>query len=671
MERKRPKPRFVARIAAFAACFTLALAPSAVHAAGPAPLLVTGVLRANGAPVSGAVTVELMPNRELRNKVAQGETVPTLRVGTVNVDATGLFEFRLDPKRVPSAYLGHLADDHGKPVASAQVVLTAMNSDRLARWQFTATSPASGTQDWTSTKTHKHQKTSVPDVTLELGTNKSAYHEADNDSSVRTAASTFTANSGTCIMVDEGLAGPWLTTVAALSSYGSGVSGQVAFDASASITIAVGVEYTNQGWGASGSATITNSQGGGFTTPRMGTHTYVQVKVMFKKSGLYCDGFFEGDEYDASYVHSGPYYLPYVVAGTYCCYTPYLAGSEFRRTSGQQGTFSAGVATPLGTLSAQSGWSTSTSVNYQFTANGRMYYSNSTLGLWQSPWLIADGTSTGPSSDVAPPPDGGGSISPPQSLPSSLSLLRNDYNRDGISDIVAVRNDTLYVWYGNGNGGFDYHGTVGNGWTPYAATLTAVGDINGDGVGDLVAVANDYLHRWYGTGGGGFTYGGTYGTGWTTYAANLTGVGDINGDGKADIVSVANDYLHKWYGNGNGGFTYAGNVGAGWTPYAANLTGVGDINGDGKADIVSIANDYLHKWYGNGNGGFTYGGTYGSGWTPYAGTLAGMGDINKDGQGDLLAVSNDYLRRWYGTGTGGVAYQGDYGTGWGQYVPIH
>lgn len=161
----------------------------------------------------------------------------------------------------------------------------------------------------------------------------------------------------------------------------------------------------------------------------------------------------------------------------------------------------------------------------------------------------------------------GAAENPPPTPVGGIAVKRNDYNRDGISDIVAVRDDCLHRWYGTGNGGFSYGGTVGCGWSPYAASLTAVGDINRDGVGDLVAVSGDALHRWYGTGGGGFTYAGTYGDGWTPYASSLTGMGDINKDGISDVLAVSGDALHRWYGTGSGGYTYAGTYGSGWTPY--------------------------------------------------------------------------------------------------------
>lgn len=51
-------------------------------------------------------------------------------------------------------------------------------------------------------------------------------------------------------------------------------------------------------------------------------------------------------------------------------------------------------------------------------------------------------------------------------------MKRNDYNRDGISDIVGIHggNLCLYRWYGNGSGGFNTGvqiGCGGCGWDIY------------------------------------------------------------------------------------------------------------------------------------------------------------------------------------------------------------
>jgi hypothetical protein len=196
---------------------------------------------------------------------------------------------------------------------------------------------------------------------------------------------------------------------------------------------------------------------------------------------------------------------------------------------------------------------------------------------------------------------------------AGISVKRNDYNRDGISDLVAIEfwSGCLYRWNGNGSGGFGGSTQVGCGWQPYWGRYAAVGDINRDGNGDLVAIQNDTLHRWFGTGSGGFAYGGTWGGGWDAYLQPV-GVGDISGDGVGDLIAFGGDgaggrILHRWFGNGSGGFTYAGSWGGGWSNYD-DLTGMGNIGGGSAGDLVARRTDSaLLRWTGNGNGGFNAG----------------------------------------------------------------
>jgi hypothetical protein len=220
-----------------------------------------------------------------------------------------------------------------------------------------------------------------------------------------------------------------------------------------------------------------------------------------------------------------------------------------------------------------------------------------------------------------PPPQ------PPQPppTPGSLAVKRNDYTRDGVSDLVAIRNGDGCIarWRGNGNGGLDYFGDYGCGWDSYTE-LTSVGDINNDGVGDVVAVR------------------------------------------KSDGC------LGRWKGNGNGGLDYIGDYGCGWNNYT-ELTGVGDINKDGVGDLVAVrkSDGCIARWKGNGNGGLDYIGDYGCGWGNYT-SLAGMGDLTRDNVGDLVGVrkSDGCIARWRGNGNGGLDYMGDYGCGWGSYSQL-
>ncbi|MFI7577790.1 FG-GAP repeat domain-containing protein [Micromonospora sp. NPDC049497] len=245
---------------------------------------------------------------------------------------------------------------------------------------------------------------------------------------------------------------------------------------------------------------------------------------------------------------------------------------------------------------------------------------------------------------------------------ATIADKRNDFNRDGISDVVAVNGYDMYFYAGDGNGGILPGVYKGTNWHPYSASLATPGDLNRDGIGDLVAIHEDNkcLYRWYGNGSGGFTGGTQLGCNWGPYEFVLAGAGDLNNDGNGDLLSVNsnNGCLYRWFGNGTGAFGSAAQLGCNaWSDYRASLTGVGDLNGDGNADVVSrnAVNECLYRWYGDGKGNL-YGATQlGCNWGAYI-NFSGLGDLNGDGRGDLVAVNYhlDKLYRWLGNGTGSI-----------------
>jgi hypothetical protein len=246
------------------------------------------------------------------------------------------------------------------------------------------------------------------------------------------------------------------------------------------------------------------------------------------------------------------------------------------------------------------------------------------------------------------------------SAANSLGVKRNDYNRDGVSDIVGyyVPNGCLYRFDGRTNGTVSGANFVGCGWEQYSH-IQAVGDVTGDGNGDLIAVRNSdgYLARWRGNGSGGFTWAGTYGGGWSNYL-DYAGVGDITRDGIPDLVAVrqSDGCLARWKANRSFQLTYIGDYGCGWNNYF-NLEGVGDINGNGVGDLVAIrrSDGCPAVWYGNGNGGLDYSHDF----TDYCGQpfsrqIIGLGDLNGDGNGDLAGndIFTTSMLTWFSDGWG-------------------
>jgi beta-lactamase class A len=146
----------------------------------------------------------------------------------------------------------------------------------------------------------------------------------------------------------------------------------------------------------------------------------------------------------------------------------------------------------------------------------------------------------------------------------------------------------------------------------------SAGDFTGDVMTDILGVtANGDLYLYRGNGRGGFTGAGTkIGAGWGIFT-KVFSAGDFTGDGKTDILGVtANGDLYLYRGNGLGGFTGAGTkIGAGWGIFT-KVFSAGDFTGDGKTDILGVTADGdLYLYRGNGLGGFTGAGTkIGAGW---------------------------------------------------------
>ena len=262
---------------------------------------------------------------------------------------------------------------------------------------------------------------------------------------------------------------------------------------------------------------------------------------------------------------------------------------------------------------------------------------------------------------------------------ATVADKRNDYNHDGISDLLAKFNpdngpDCVFHWNGLGNGTFGpqiadtcigIDGSAG-------VDLATPGDLTGDGRGDLVGIHVAYngtcLYRWTNVNGGFPGPAQLLGCGWDNFI-DLVGAGDLNNDGVGDLLAIdfSDLCLYRWNGIGGGGFGVKAQVGCEWQDYTS-LTGAGDINGDGNADLVALdqggpAGTCLHRWYGNGQGSFGPIGLVGCEWSGYT-SLAGLGDTTGDGHGDLVAKHGDCLYRWNGNGAGSYGPIALVGCGW-------
>lgn len=246
-----------------------------------------------------------------------------------------------------------------------------------------------------------------------------------------------------------------------------------------------------------------------------------------------------------------------------------------------------------------------------------------------------------------------------------------DYTGDAKNDVVARDNGgTLWLYPGNGTGGWLTQRSIGTGWNSLNA-IVPTKDFNGDGRSDILARdTNGVLWLYPGNGAGGLGTRTQAGTAWSGMTLILA-PGDFNGDGKADVLARnSTGALILYVGNGTGGFASSAQVGTGWNTMTAILS-TGDFNGDTRTDVLARdTNGILWLYPGNGTGGWLARVQVGSGWSGMT-AIVGPGDFNGDGKNDVLARdSGGNLFLYPGNGTSGWLSRSQVGWGWGGFTSL-
>ncbi|MGC4820208.1 FG-GAP-like repeat-containing protein [Micromonospora sp. DT63] len=201
-----------------------------------------------------------------------------------------------------------------------------------------------------------------------------------------------------------------------------------------------------------------------------------------------------------------------------------------------------------------------------------------------------------------------------------------DFNGDGITDVIArhATNKDLYLYRGSGTGRFLSGSTIiGDNWAAFDQILSP-GDFDGDGKTDVIArdATSKDLYLYRGNGNGGFISGSTLiGDNWAAFDT-IFSAGDFDGDGKTDLMArhATNKDIYLYRGNGTGRFHPGSTViGDNWAALD-RIFSVGDFNMDGNTDVIArhATTKNLHLYQGNGVGRFKSGYTViGANWSAF------------------------------------------------------
>lgn len=213
---------------------------------------------------------------------------------------------------------------------------------------------------------------------------------------------------------------------------------------------------------------------------------------------------------------------------------------------------------------------------------------------------------------------------------------RNDFNHDGISDILWRITSTgqNVLWFMKPDGA--RLGAYKVILTSDSFVTAGTGDFNGDGIWDILwhKASTGQTMLWFMKADG--TRLGSYITLMTSKSFAVAGTGDFNGDGICDILwyNATTGQTMLWLMNPDG--TRLGSYKILMTSKSFSVAGTGDFNGDGIYDILwrNASTGQTMLWFMKADGSRL--GSYKLLLTNTSIEVACIGDFNGDGISDIL-----------------------------------
>ena len=251
--------------------------------------------------------------------------------------------------------------------------------------------------------------------------------------------------------------------------------------------------------------------------------------------------------------------------------------------------------------------------------------------------------------------------------PTAPVTRLSDFNRDRFTDLVAAdKQGDLWLYPGNGAGGFKPRHQMGHGWVAMSG-IASPGDVTGDGNADVVASdRSGRLWLYAGSGASSLRQRVQIGNGWSRLF--FTAAANLNGAGRPDLLAIdAAGRLWLYPLQGYAHFGQPSQIGSGWRRHF--VMGPGDVSGDGRADVLGLGQTGgLRLYRGDGAGHIGRG-------TAVSGGLGGLvapGNWDRKAGNDLIGTDGVLGRLWLfrGNNAGAFATPVQIGHGWNNFFFI-